>query len=76
MSVSVLGDLIEDLPRVMMRVSLSKSTILRLERTGQFPGRIRLSQRRVGWRKSEIDRWLAERASVDNRGQTDDLVLV
>ena len=43
---------------------LSKSTLARLEQTGQFPARIRLSCNRVGWRRADIETWvLARRAA-------------
>lgn len=38
--------------------------ILRLEKSGRFPKRIVIGPRRVGWRLSHIERWLAER-SID-----------
>jgi predicted DNA-binding transcriptional regulator AlpA len=43
---------------------LSNTTIWRLEREGAFPARIRLSQKSVGWRRSEIETWLATRQSA------------
>ena len=44
-------------------VGLSRSTIERMERGGKFPRRVRLSSgRSVGWKKSEVNKWLASRA--------------
>ena len=43
---------------------LSYTTIWRLEREGAFPARIRLSRSSVGWRRSEIEAWLATRPEV------------
>lgn len=40
---------------------LSATTLWRLERDGEFPARIRLTNSRVGWRRSEIEKWLASR---------------
>lgn len=40
---------------------ISVQTIFRLERRGQFPRRIQVSQGRVGWLKTEVDQWLANR---------------
>lgn len=37
------------------RVRLSRSTVWRLERAGQFPPRIRISPGRVGWLENDID---------------------
>ncbi|MGE3697931.1 MAG: helix-turn-helix transcriptional regulator [Hyphomicrobiaceae bacterium] len=33
--------------------------VLRLEKKGKFPRRIRLGARRVGWYLSEVEEWLA-----------------
>ena len=62
------GDLIlrDELKRL---VPLSVTTIWRLERTGQFPRRIPISDKRVAWRRSEIERWLKQRTAVAARGQ-------
>jgi prophage regulatory protein len=45
-------------------VPLSDATIWRMERRGQFPRRIALSAKRVAWRRSEIESWLAQRAAA------------
>lgn len=42
-------------------VSLSRTTIWRLEKSGQFPKRVRLGQNSVGWLKDEVDNWLESR---------------
>ena len=39
---------------VVKIIGLSKVTIWRMERSGTFPKRINLSDRRVGWVESEI----------------------
>ncbi|MFZ2068391.1 MAG: AlpA family phage regulatory protein [Xanthobacteraceae bacterium] len=36
----------------------------RLENAGQFPRRIHLSQRRIGWLRSEIEAWITARADA------------
>lgn len=38
--------------------------IYRLERSGQFPRRVRIGPNRVAWKLSEIEKWLAEREIV------------
>jgi prophage regulatory protein len=43
---------------VVKVIGLSKVTIWRMERSGTFPKRINLSDRRVGWIESEILEWL------------------
>jgi prophage regulatory protein len=45
-------------------VPLSDPTIWRMERRGEFPRRILIGQRRVAWRRSEIESWLERRASA------------
>lgn len=40
---------------------LSRSTIDRLERKGEFPERIRLSKSAIGWRLDEVRAWLDRR---------------
>ena len=46
---------------VVKIIGLSKVTIWRMERSGTFPKRINLSDRRVGWIESEIFEWLESR---------------
>ncbi|HIB44236.1 MAG TPA: AlpA family phage regulatory protein [Nitrospina sp.] len=40
---------------------MSKVTIWRMEKSGAFPKRINLTNRRVGWIESEILDWLESR---------------
>jgi prophage regulatory protein len=47
---------------VAQRVALSRSTIWRMERAGQFPKRRRLSVNKVAWWEPEIEEWLQSRA--------------
>lgn len=51
-------------PDVFQRVKLSRPTIWRKEREGTFPPRRQISGNSVGWLESEIDEWIASRASV------------
>jgi prophage regulatory protein len=46
---------------VAQRVALSRSTIWRMERAGQFPKRRRLSENKVAWWEPEIEEWLRGR---------------
>jgi prophage regulatory protein len=46
---------------VAQRVALSRSTIWRMERVGQFPKRRRLSVNKVAWWEPEIEEWVRNR---------------
>ena len=43
---------------VSLITKLSRVTIWRLEKEGKFPPRIKISQKRIGWRKDEIAKWI------------------
>ncbi len=45
-------------PEVKQAVGLSRATIRRLERAGQFPRRIQLSPSAVGWVREQVQEWL------------------
>lgn len=64
------------LPRIVTKKELrlivpySPQHILRLEKQGRFPKRIQIGLRRVGWRLSDIEAWLATRVGAnDNNSQ-------
>ena len=46
---------------VAQRVALSRSTIWRMERAGEFPKRRRLSANKVAWWEPEIEEWMRNR---------------
>ena len=46
------------------QLNLSRTTIWRLRRAGEFPQPIRLSANTVGWSAHAIDEWLAERSEA------------
>jgi len=54
--------------RDVLRVTcLSRTTLWRRRRDGDFPAPVRLGGRRsraVGWRREEVERWLEERERV------------
>ena len=54
------------LPEVMRLPGLGRSTIYRLLAAGQFPSPVQLSVRAVGWRRSDVDHWTAERPQVSH----------
>jgi len=43
-------------------IRLSSRQLKRREDAGQFPKRVRLSHRHVGWVEEEIDEWLRQRS--------------
>ena len=52
------------LPAVLEVTGLSKATIYRLLEREEFPLRVRLSPRRVGWRVADVDAWLEARVAA------------
>jgi prophage regulatory protein len=50
----------------MRLTGLGRSTIYRLLAVGQFPSPVQLSVRAVGWRRSDVDHWTAERPQVSH----------
>jgi prophage regulatory protein len=51
------------LPELMKIVCLCKGSIYRGIKTGQFPAPVKLTQRAVGWRRTDIERWIADPAA-------------
>lgn len=43
---------------------VSSTTAWRMERKGQFPRRVKVTDRRVGWHLSELLAWVASRQTV------------
>lgn len=48
--------------QVLEVTTLSHATLWREVKAGRFPKQVRLSPGRVGWRASEVNRWLADPA--------------
>ena len=46
---------------VLEMVGVSRTTVWRQVKAGNFPAPIRLSPRSVGWRQSDIEEWIASR---------------
>jgi len=47
-------------PKDVVRVTgLSRVTVWRLSKAGEFPASVQLGPRSVGWRRSDIDEWMA-----------------
>jgi prophage regulatory protein len=52
------------LKAVVQKTSLSRTTIWRLARAGEFPTAVRVSSNRIAWRQHEIDTWLSSRPTL------------
>ncbi|WP_077033787.1 AlpA family transcriptional regulator [Pelomonas sp. KK5] len=52
------------LPAVRRTTGLGRSTIYRLMDKELFPRQIRIGERAVGWRRSDIDSWNATRPNA------------
>lgn len=50
---------------VTAKTSLSRTTLWRLSRKGDFPAPRKLSENRIGWSLNEVEAWLAARAPVN-----------
>jgi prophage regulatory protein len=42
-------------------IGLRRSTIYRMQANGQFPQRVKIGARAVGWIEREVQEWLAHR---------------
>lgn len=51
--------------KVMERTGLSRTTIWRREREGDFPSRVRIGPNAVAWREDDVDDWIESRPAVD-----------
>ncbi len=56
------------LPIVKQRTGLSRSEIYRREKLGQFPNRVAIGARAVGWVAGEIDNWIKTRIAESRNG--------
>lgn len=55
------------LPEVMNKTGLSRSTIYRNMKAGDFPKSIQLNQQNIVWLESEVNAWM--KAQIDKRNQ-------
>jgi len=46
------------LPEVLRLTGLSRSTLYRKIKAGEFPRPVKLGKRAVGWRESEVIAWI------------------
>ncbi len=56
------------LPTVKQRTGLSRSEIYRRESIGEFPRRVSLGARAVGWFASDIEKWVKSRTRQTRAG--------
>jgi prophage regulatory protein len=47
--------------------NISRSSIWRWERDGLFPRRVQVGPRRVGWRESQVNQWIASRGEATQK---------
>lgn len=52
---------IERRKEVLSRTGLSNSTLYYFIEQGEFPKPVKLGKRSVGWKKSDIDKWIDSR---------------
>ena len=60
-SVATTENRVLDFKAVHQLVPVSKSTLMRWERSGKFPRRVRMSMRSIGWLESEVQTFIATR---------------
>ena len=56
-------------PEVVRVTGLSKTTIWRRVRSGDFPAPVKLGSlatRSIGWRQEEIERWIESRPVIED----------
>lgn len=51
-------------PELKKVTGMSRSTIWREEHGGRFPRRIRISKGIVGWKESEVQKWIADTSNA------------
>lgn len=52
------------LREVLARTGLSRSSLYQLSSQGKFPRPVRLTERAVGWREGDVNRWIDSREDV------------
>jgi prophage regulatory protein len=57
------------LPQVINKTGLSRSTIYKLLNSSDFPQKIQLSPRSMGFLESEVDDWIASKAEARNEAK-------
>lgn len=49
------------IPELLRLLGLSRSTLFRMVKRGDFPRPLQIGLRAVGWRVDEVQQWIAER---------------
>lgn len=60
------GEALMRWPEVERVVGLARETVRKMERAGQFPPRVQITDRTVGWRKADVLRWVSSRQTSDD----------
>jgi prophage regulatory protein len=55
--------------QVKPRIGLGRVTVYKMIREGKFPAPVKIGALKVGWRESEIDRWIGGLERVVLHGQ-------
>jgi prophage regulatory protein len=63
------------LKTVLDRTGLSRSTLYRQIERGTFPIQVRISERCIGWRESDVQRWLSNPTLYSRQASRDPLGL-
>ncbi|MHB1991003.1 helix-turn-helix transcriptional regulator [Metallibacterium scheffleri] len=56
------------LAEVRHATGLTKTAIYQMQRRGQFPRAVKISQRAVAWRSDEIEQWIESRTAARDAG--------
>ncbi|MFA7656625.1 helix-turn-helix transcriptional regulator [Acidithiobacillus thiooxidans] len=54
---------LDRLPAVLERVGASKTTLYAQVKAGTFPAPVKIGQRAVAWKRSDVDAWISSRVS-------------
>lgn len=58
------GDRLLKIREVVEQTTLHRATIYRLMNSGDFPKPVRITSRRVAWRRSEVEAWKEAREAI------------
>ncbi len=62
---SLIEDRIIRVNELQKMIGCSRSTIWRFEKEGNFPKRIALGERAMGWRYSQVMQWIKTRQTIN-----------